>query len=87
MAHRSRQVVRATNNGQAPPLPSIVSEMLKLPRGSERPQLTEESSQSLNNELWHLSKTPLVDEAAGVSQWHLLKMQDVCSRYPQSQIS
>ena len=80
--HEAHRKLLASNNGQEPSVPTIVSEMLQLSRGSELPQLTEESLHSLNSEIWYLVITPAVDESAKVSMWHAQRMQDVSSRFP-----
>jgi WD40 repeat protein/tRNA A-37 threonylcarbamoyl transferase component Bud32 len=82
--HEAHLQLLATNTGQAPPLPPIVSEMLKQPRGSELPQLTDDSVGPLHTEFWNLVKTPAKVELPRVSTRHSQRMQDICSRYPQS---
>ena len=69
-------------NGEQPPLPSIVSETLQLPRGSESRQLTEESAARLKYEIWDVLQFSHVGETPRVTVRHLNRMQDICTKFP-----
>jgi WD40 repeat protein len=76
----SRKLPAASGNPSLA-MPAIASEMLKLPRGTDLPQLNETAATLLNEQICELLKRPAVEGTSAVSDWHLLRMQDVCSRF------
>jgi hypothetical protein len=71
----------AANGNQSLLMPVVALEMLKLPRGTDLPQLNEDSADVLYQQIWELVKRPAVEGTSNVSNWHLQRMQDVCSRF------
>ena len=79
--HETYQRLLVSRSDQPDSLPLVISEMLKLPRGVELPQLNEESAVAVNQQVWELVKSPVAEGSSTVSNWHLQRMQDVCTGF------
>ena len=81
--HEDLRKLKLTNGGVAPPFHFIAKTALELPRGTDLPQLNEDSADGLYQQIWELLKRPAVEGNSTISEWHLQRMQDVCSRFAQ----
>ena len=79
--HEIYRLLLAVSGDKTSQFPSVAVEMLKLPRGTEHPQLNEESASALEILVWELVRLPAVEGTSTVSDCHLQRMQDVCSRF------
>jgi serine/threonine protein kinase/WD40 repeat protein len=80
--HSAVQKFRANLHVESESLPLPLLHEMNLPRGSEMPRLTEESSRAVNLQIWELVRWPMKDGTSSLSNWHLQRMQDVCNRFP-----
>jgi WD40 repeat protein len=71
----------AAADEEAVPLPEIAIEMLKLPRGTDLPQLDEESAADWDSRIWEIVKTPPHDSSSKAQPLHLQRMQDICGKF------
>jgi hypothetical protein len=79
---KAHQDYLALHAGKTPPLPAVAVEMLQIPRGSEFPQLNEESAIGVNQQIWELVKAPTAENSAALKKLHLQKLRDTCQKLP-----
>jgi len=79
---RTHQDYLARHQSKSSPLPAVAVETLQLPRGTELPQLNEESAIALNQQIWDLVKAPTADSSVTVTKQDLQKLRDTCQKFP-----
>ena len=85
--HRSYQQLRMIDEEKARYFPAFVNDVLPMPRGSDLPQLTDESSRLWNQQLWQIAKSVAPDNSGKVAPWQVQRMLDVCTRFPRARFT
>ena len=72
----------AAHGGKAPSVPNVVVDMLKVPRGDKLPQLNRDAAWKLDSEVQALASKPTIEGGDSVSYWHLQRLKDICTHFP-----